>query len=426
MYLYIFSQVQLCFQYQIISVIIFPPQYDFNTETAFLNWLKNKKKNEAEKEAAKEAARKAHLEAEAAAKAAASSQHMHATSTAQSSLPTSTTTTNCVSSPVMPGLSQDILMPTPLHSGTTITTQSVPPKINTQSSFDPRIFENSASDPFELTELQTLNDMDELRAVFPQPTHQSAEQSNPNHTQLNNSQNHSALTNNGMVNNNVSLSEPDYQNIQKQPDYQNIGPNLQQQQQQQEVQQRQPEVQQQATSDSSSGHDYQNVQMTAATGQVTFNANKPPDRPRLPPRNQNQTDTNGKLDPELMPNGLADAPEGSLDKRGTMGMHFSNRTPLPPISPSRENTNASITSSGGGGESQTVIPDTSGPSTRSRSPPPGYYASETPTTSSSGGGVTLPAYSGPIELPPSYPEVCIVLLLCLTLYPIFYSVCHNL
>ena len=396
------------FLFNLTYLIIFF-QYDFETETTFLTWLQTKKKNDAEKEAAKQAALTSQREAAEAVAAKQSQQQ-----TPASSQPVSTTTTNNSVSPVMSGLGQDILMPTQLHSGApTTTTQTVPPpKVKSQTSFDPRDFENNAFDPFEMTELQTLNDMDELRAVLgnsiPQQQEGSSEQTNQQQQQQGAAQNHlsSAVSANNETVNDASPSEPEYQNIQKQADYQNVPQH--------------DGGQAESEEDSSQRHEYQNVQIESRSGLVMFKPDKP-GNPPLPPRNVDQTASNGALSPGLMPNGIGDMPEGT-EKASTMNLTFPSRTPLPPITPSssRENTQVSIGASNSDNSASVGVsspqptatpempelPARSGPSPRSRSPPPSYYAPDYGRRNPAApmaGAVPLPGL--PPDPPPSYPQV---------------------
>ncbi|XP_072051198.1 LOW QUALITY PROTEIN: uncharacterized protein [Amphiura filiformis] len=334
-------------------------QYDFETEITFLSWLAAKKKAEAEKEAAKKAAlmaqqQEAETAAAAAAAAAAARQPQQVPVTSQQQPVVSM---NNSVSPVISGVGHDILMPTQLHSGATATT--VPPKMKSQTSFDPRDFENNAFDPFEMTELQTLNDMDELRAVLgnsiPQQQQQQQQGSSaePTDKQQGSAQNHfsSAEQNhtvssssNNVETNDASLSDPEYQNIKRQPDYQNV-----QQQQRQDLHQK-------TVATPSKENDYQNVQIQPGTGLVMFKPDKP-GSPLLPPRDLDQTAPNGALSPNLMPNGVGDMPEGT-EKASTINLTFpSSRTPLPPIIPSssRENTSVSIASGTGSSSSVCVV-----------------------------------------------------------------------
>ncbi|XP_038078297.1 ubiquitin-associated protein 1-like isoform X2 [Patiria miniata] len=312
-------------------------QYSFETERTFLQFLDAKRASDAAKEAIKQQAREEQ-------RAAATSPVQLPNGILQpTAAKTSKSEPKNHSIPPMASLGGDIMKPVPLATANTPSSTSRLPAgaPHRNQNFDFADFENNASDPFESTELETIDDLEELKSVLAF-THVPAQP--------------------GSVTSEQPLRSPDHSLDM-------------------EVDSCPPEVTETAT-----------VSIQASEKLVSYK----PDKPKPPSKPQTlSTGMNGPN--SQLPKGQANlnplpqSPEGNPDPFV--------RNPLPPIN-STINDNGLAFSPGDGGPSRLIA---RGPTTdhsvqplRNRSPPPSYDSQDFTSASN-------PMIS-PMDLPPSYPQ----------------------
>ncbi len=133
-------------------------QYSLETESTFLQWLNAKKASDAAKEASR---RQALEEQKAAATSPAQLPNGILQPTEAKGSPPEPPTNSI---PPIPSLGSGGIL-TPELLATSSSRLPVAPE-NRKRMYDLADFENNASDPFESTELETLNDMEELKSVL--------------------------------------------------------------------------------------------------------------------------------------------------------------------------------------------------------------------------------------------------------------------
>ncbi|XP_033634452.1 ubiquitin-associated protein 1-like isoform X1 [Asterias rubens] len=133
-------------------------QYSLETESTFLQWLNAKKVSDA----AKEASRRQALEEQKAAATSPAQLPNGILQPTDAKGSSSEPPTNSI--PPIPSLGSGGIL-TPETLATSSSRLPVAP-VNRKRMYDLADFENNASDPFESTELETLNDMEELKSVL--------------------------------------------------------------------------------------------------------------------------------------------------------------------------------------------------------------------------------------------------------------------
>ncbi|XP_022097411.1 ubiquitin-associated protein 1-like isoform X2 [Acanthaster planci] len=146
------------------SAILNETQYSFETERTFLQFLEAQRAADA----AKEASRQQAMEEQRAA--ATSPVQLPNGILQPTNAPASQSEPKNHSIPPMASLGGDIMKPVPLtttnNSSSGSSSRLPAASANRKQNFDLADFESNASDPFESTELETINDLEELKSVL--------------------------------------------------------------------------------------------------------------------------------------------------------------------------------------------------------------------------------------------------------------------
>ncbi|XP_054756418.2 ubiquitin-associated protein 1-like isoform X1 [Lytechinus pictus] len=309
-------------------------EYDFQTENTFLEWLDGVRRTESERE---EKRKQQQLGAEAAEAALQREETVpdgpHTTS---NEFPMQTNLSQPpLRPPVAATLSNEILQPVPLAN-------SISKPVNNQSARTDNWddFEGRSLDPFELTELETINDMEELRSVLAN----SAPVATP-----------------AVQNNQLQTSSPPPVDVDMEEAVSSFTD----------------------AADLPASEESNQVQFETNFNQASFKPIPKDSKPELPayqPTEQSK--------PPL-PNRTIPSTSALPALPPLRNVSFASNSPLPPISPSRENSESSLSSGGVG-----PLPHDQG-----RMSPPPSYSSLTPTAVLSGSSPVNAA----IDRPPNYP-----------------------
>ncbi|XP_006818332.1 uncharacterized protein LOC102801716 isoform X2 [Saccoglossus kowalevskii] len=152
-------------------------EYDFTVENEIIRWADEMKQSQAAREAQAQSMREAeaHLAFLGTANSAAQND-LDILASANDST---------VLDPVVANMSNEVLQPVPLNQPLCMQNNQ---NRTSSRSFDISDFEGEASDPFETTELKTLNDMEELSRVL-QSSYPNASPSNTGDANVANTQN---------------------------------------------------------------------------------------------------------------------------------------------------------------------------------------------------------------------------------------------